>query len=171
MALLFSYTVLATATGESRVHTILWLLSAYGDAKADFEGETVMTPETTQELLRLNQQLLDSITKADWKVYLELCDPSLTCFEPEARGHLVEGLDFHQFYFKLEGVQSVFNTTMASPHVRVMGDAAVVSYVRLNQRQTAEGGPITTAVEETRVWQKKDGRWKHVHFHRSHPAG
>jgi hypothetical protein len=26
---------------------------------------------------------------------------------------------------------------------------------------------MTTAVEETRVWQQKDGRWKHVHFHRS----
>jgi hypothetical protein len=26
---------------------------------------------------------------------------------------------------------------------------------------------VTTATEETRVWQRKDGRWQHVHFHRS----
>ena len=26
-------------------------------------------------------------------------DPRLTAFEPEARGNLVEGLEFHKFYF------------------------------------------------------------------------
>lgn len=34
----------------------------------------------------------------------ELCDGSLTCFEPEAVGHLVEGLPFHKFYFDLPKV-------------------------------------------------------------------
>ena len=29
----------------------------------------------------------------------KLTDPHLTCFEPEAKGNLVEGLDFHKFYF------------------------------------------------------------------------
>ena len=28
-----------------------------------------------------------------------LCDPHMTAFEPEAIGNLVEGLDFHKFYF------------------------------------------------------------------------
>jgi calcium/calmodulin-dependent protein kinase (CaM kinase) II len=28
-----------------------------------------------------------------------LCDPHLTAFEPEALGNLVEGLEFHKFYF------------------------------------------------------------------------
>ena len=58
---------------------------------------------------------------------------------------------------------------MASPHVRVMGEAAVVSYVRLNQRLSGDGAPVTRAVEETRVWQKIKGQWRHVHFHRSKP--
>ena len=26
-------------------------------------------------------------------------DPQLTCFEPEAYGNLIEGMDFHKFYF------------------------------------------------------------------------
>ena len=50
---------------------------------------------------------------------------------------------------------------------RVMGEAAVVSYIRLVQKLDGNGAPITVSVEETRVWQKKKGTWKHVHFHRS----
>ena len=129
-----------------------------------------MADGVTTELLRLNQKLLDTIASADWKAYADLCDPTLTCFEPEASGQLVEGMEFHQFYFKLPGATAPFNTTMASPHVRVMGDVAVISYVRLNQRVSADGTPTTRAVEETRVWQKQGGAWKHVHFHRSKPT-
>jgi ketosteroid isomerase-like protein len=126
--------------------------------------------DVRQELLALNQRLLDSIAAADWKMYQDLCDPTLTCFEPEAQGQLVEGLAFHEFYFKLGPAKGKHCTTMTAPHVRVIGDAAIVSYVRLNQRQQADGTPVTRAVEETRVWQKSSGQWKHVHFHRS-PIG
>ena len=126
--------------------------------------------EPEQELLDLNQQLLDAIVSGDWPKYQELCDPSLTCFEPEAMGQLAQGLGFHHFYFKLGGVQGHHCTTMASPHVRFMGDVAVLSYVRLNQRVAADGSPVTRPVEETRVWQRQNGRWKHVHFHRSVPT-
>ena len=59
---------------------------------------------------------------------------------------------------------------MCSPHVRIMGDAAVVSYVRLNQKLDAAGIPVTSAVEETRVWHRIGGKWKHVHFRRSPAA-
>jgi hypothetical protein len=130
------------------------------------EGEFAMADSVAREVLALNQELLDVIARADWSRYRELCDASLTCFEPETLGHLVSGLDFHEFYFKLGAVRGENLTTMASPHARVMGDVAILSYVRLNQRITADG-PVTRAVEETRVWQKQGGTWKHVHFHRS----
>jgi hypothetical protein len=119
------------------------------------------------DLLRLNQELLDSITSADWEAYAALCDPSISAFEPESSGHLVEGLDFHRFYFDLGAGQGAVTTTMTSPHVRVMGDAAVISYVRLTQRCDADGKPTVSRCEETRVWQRIEGRWQHVHFHRS----
>lgn len=31
--------------------------------------------------------------------YRKICDPGLTSFEPEGLGNLVEGMDFHRFYF------------------------------------------------------------------------
>lgn len=52
-----------------------------------------------KEILILTEKMLESITKSDWKTYSTMCDSSLTCFEPEASTHLVEGLDFHKFYF------------------------------------------------------------------------
>ena len=29
----------------------------------------------------------------------QICSSSLSCFEPEAKGQLIEGMDFHKFYF------------------------------------------------------------------------
>jgi len=126
-----------------------------------------MADPTIDELLRLNERLLQSIATADWATYQELCDPTLTAFEPEAVGHLVEGMEFHRFYFNLGGARNPHHTTMSSPHVRLMGDVAVMAYVRLNQRVGADGAPLTVAFEETRVWQRQEGRWRHVHFQRT----
>ena len=120
-----------------------------------------------EELLQINQRLLNSIIQGDWNTYAELCDPSLTAFEPEAVGNLVEGLPFHQFYFQLGRPSVPRQTSMSSPHVRLMGDSAVLCYVRVSQSLDADGRPVSSAVEETRVWQKQATGWKHVHFHRS----
>jgi ketosteroid isomerase-like protein len=126
--------------------------------------------DLAQQLLDLNQKLLVSIVGGDWKTYESLCDPSITCFEPEARGQIASGMAFHKYYFELPGSpqKPAKNVMMAQPHVRLLGESgAVLSYVRLTQSLDADGAPQTSRVEETRVWQKIDGHWKHVHFHRS----
>lgn len=121
-----------------------------------------------RELLALTQRLLDSITTGDWATYAELCDPGLTAFEPEAAGQLVVGLDFHRFYFDLGGVRGPHRTTMCAAEVRFLGDdVAVVTYARLVQRLGTEGTAKTVASNETRIWHRRDGRWRHVHFHRT----
>ena len=121
------------------------------------------------ELLELSRELLGAIDAGDWQAYASLCDSSITCFEPEAMGHLVAGLPFHKFYFELKGSPSMpaKQSTIASPFVRVMGDSAVVTYVRVVQRVDSTGAPLSSAATETRVWQKTTLGWKHVHFHRS----
>jgi calcium/calmodulin-dependent protein kinase (CaM kinase) II len=129
-----------------------------------------MTLEPAEELLLLTRKLLDAIAAGNWEAYAELCDPSLTAVEPEALGHLVEGLEFHRFYFQLATGARKPHHTICAPRVRVMGDAAVVTYFRLTQYVDEQGNPQSRGTEETRVWQRIDGKWRHVHFHRSTPA-
>jgi calcium/calmodulin-dependent protein kinase (CaM kinase) II len=127
-----------------------------------------MGDDERTEIVKLTQRLLDSIAAGDWETYRSLCDPSLSAFEPEARGHLVEGLAFHKFYFDLGKEQTPRSNTICSPHVRLLGpDAAVISYIRIVQYLDSSGVPHSACSEETRVWYRQDGRWQHVHFHRS----
>ena len=134
-----------------------------------------MAVSTADHLLALTRKLLESIVAGDWKTYTSLVAYDITCFEPESRGQLVEGLPFHEFYFKLgAGGSKPADTptiTLAAPNVRLLGeDAAVVADMRMVQKLDDAGRPITALCEETRVWQRIDGAWKHVHFHRSLPG-
>ena len=127
-----------------------------------------MSNTVTEEVLAASRKLLASIDSGNWAEYVKLCDETITCFEPEALGHLVAGLPFHEFYFKLPGNGTPGQSTMASPDVRVLSDtSAVVTYVRLTQKLDAQGAPVSVRAMETRVWQKQNGVWKHVHFHRT----
>ncbi len=124
--------------------------------------------DATTELLTLSRRLLESIAEGDWTTYAELCDSTLSAFEPEARGQLVEGMDFHRYYFELQGSSTPRQTTITAPKVRMLGPhAAVVTYVRLDQWVDRDGTPATSVFEETRIWHRRQGRWYHVHFHRS----
>ncbi|HAA51027.1 MAG TPA: DUF4440 domain-containing protein [Planctomycetaceae bacterium] len=127
-------------------------------------------PVSDAQLLDMTQDLLDSIDNRDWPRYQELCDDSLTAFEPEAAGHLVEGMGFHEFYLAGGPDGVTRQSTISSPHVRRLAPVAIVSYVRLVQVTTPEGHTSTTTMEETRVWHEQESGWQHVHFHRS-PAG
>ena len=127
-----------------------------------------MTDDLREELIATTQHLLDAIAAGDWQKYVEACDPSLTCFEPEAGEHMVQGMEFHRYYFELDQGDTPVRTTISSPHVRLLADeAAVVSYVRLIQCLDDEGEPQTLSFAETRVWQRNNGHWRNVHFHRS----
>jgi ketosteroid isomerase-like protein len=122
-------------------------------------------------IVAITQSLLDAIFRGDWVTYTQICAEDITAIEPEGRGHLIQGLPFHQTYFPVQPrnpkTDSLPTVTISSPHVRVMGDAAVIAYVRLVQSRDSQGSVTVSATEETRVWQRVAGDWKHVHFHRS----
>ncbi|KAL0979027.1 hypothetical protein UPYG_G00179490 [Umbra pygmaea] len=53
-----------------------------------------------QEIIKITEQLIEAVNNGDFEAYAKICDPGLTSFEPEALGNLVEGMDFHRFYFE-----------------------------------------------------------------------
>ncbi|XP_045053319.1 calcium/calmodulin-dependent protein kinase type II subunit beta isoform X1 [Desmodus rotundus] len=126
------------------------------------------TKARKQEIIKITEQLIEAVNNGDFEAYAKICDPGLTSFEPEALGNLVEGMDFHRFYFEnlLAKNSKPIHTTILNPHVHVIGeDAACIAYIRLTQYIDGQGRPRTSQSEETRVWHRRDGKWQNVHFH------
>ncbi|XP_066576961.1 calcium/calmodulin-dependent protein kinase type II delta 1 chain isoform X2 [Amia ocellicauda] len=123
-----------------------------------------------QEIIKVTEQLIEAINSGDFEAYTKICDPGLTSFEPEALGNLVEGTDFHRFYFENALSKSIkpIHTIILNPHVHLIGeDAACIAYIRLTQYLDSSSMPKTMQSEETRVWHRRDGKWQNIHFHRS----
>nr|XP_015800149.2 calcium/calmodulin-dependent protein kinase type II subunit gamma isoform X29 [Nothobranchius furzeri] len=121
-----------------------------------------------QEIIKMTEQLIEAINNGDFEAYTKICDPGLTSFEPEALGNLVEGMDFHKFYFEnlLSKNSKPVHTTILNPHVHLIGeDAACIAYIRLTQYIDGQGRPRSCQSEETRVWHRRDAKWLNVHFH------
>ncbi|XP_025753198.1 calcium/calmodulin-dependent protein kinase type II subunit gamma isoform X38 [Oreochromis niloticus] len=121
-----------------------------------------------QEIIKMTEQLIEAINNGDFEAYTRICDPGLTSFEPEALGNLVEGMDFHKFYFEnlLSKNSKPVHTTILNPHVHLIGeDAACIAYIRLTQYIDSQGRPRSCQSEETRVWHRRDAKWLNVHFH------
>ncbi|XP_046717521.1 calcium/calmodulin-dependent protein kinase type II subunit beta isoform X2 [Silurus meridionalis] len=121
-----------------------------------------------QEIIKITEQLIEAVNNGDFEAYAKICDPGLTSFEPEALGNLVEGMDFHRFYFEnlLSKNSKPIHTTILNPHVHLIGeDAACIAYIRLTQFVDGQGRPRSSQSEETRVWHRRDSKWQNVHFH------
>ena len=90
----------------------------------------------------------------------------------------MRGHNFHRHYFESakarDAAESPRTTTTAlDVHTQILGDVAIVAFVRLTQSDAK-----TTRTEETRIWNRVTdaptslstlGSWRLVHFHRSVP--
>ncbi|XP_061659497.1 calcium/calmodulin-dependent protein kinase type II subunit alpha isoform X2 [Syngnathoides biaculeatus] len=151
-----------------------------GNKKTDGVKESSESTNTTiededtrvrkQDIIKVTEMLIEAISNGDFESYTKMCDPAVTAFEPEALGNLVEGLDFHRFYFEnlWSKNSKPVHTTILNPHIHLVGEeAACIAYIRVTQYIDANGTPRTVQSEETRVWHRRDGKWQIVHFHRS----
>ncbi|XP_021944420.1 calcium/calmodulin-dependent protein kinase type II delta chain isoform X4 [Folsomia candida] len=151
------------------------------DSSTTLEDDDVKAKKA--EIIKLTENIIESINNGDLEQYTKLADPHMTAFEPESVGNLVAGMDFHKFYFENNAMTTTSaagkfnnsassgrNTTILNPHVHLLGDdAAVIAFIRLTQffDKNLSGTPATTQHEETRIWHRKDGKWQMVHVHRS----
>ncbi|XP_038587086.1 calcium/calmodulin-dependent protein kinase type II delta 1 chain isoform X7 [Micropterus salmoides] len=143
-------------------------LESSESANTTIEDEDVRARK--QEIIKVTEQLIEAINNGDFEAYTKICDPGLTSFEPEALGNLVEGTDFHRFYFEnaLSKGKQPIHTILLNPHVHLIGDeAACIAYIRLTQYIDGNGIPRTMQSEETRIWHRRDSKWQNIHFHRS----
>ncbi|XP_034312781.1 calcium/calmodulin-dependent protein kinase type II delta chain-like isoform X3 [Crassostrea angulata] len=141
------------------------------DSQATIDDED--TRGKKQEIIKLTEQMIAAITSGNYEEYTKYADPALTCFEPETMGNMIVGMDFHKFYFDhvFSKNNKPVNTSILNPLVHLLGDdAACIAYVKLTQYIDRDGIPQTRKAEETRVWQRKDGKWQNIHLHRSEPA-
>ncbi|CAE7523987.1 CBWD2 [Symbiodinium microadriaticum] len=84
------------ALGASpRLHTfkLVWIARSICAALA---------ADLDDEMLSLNALLMQAVGEGNYGLYELACDKKLSCFEPEAKGHLVTGLNFHKYYFDLK---------------------------------------------------------------------
>ncbi|XP_042623914.1 calcium/calmodulin-dependent protein kinase (CaM kinase) II gamma 1 isoform X3 [Cyprinus carpio] len=140
--------------------------SAHGVGGITASGSAAQSRK--QEIIKITEQLIEAVNNGDFEAYTRICDPGLTSFEPEALGNLVEGMDFHKFYFEhlLSKNNKPVHTTILNPHVHLIGeDAACIAYIRLTQYIDSQGRPRSCQSEETRVWHRRDAKWLNVHFH------
>uniref|UniRef100_A0A915HPA5 Calcium/calmodulin-dependent protein kinase II association-domain domain-containing protein n=1 Tax=Romanomermis culicivorax TaxID=13658 RepID=A0A915HPA5_ROMCU len=146
--------------------------------QANSELSTPTTPGVTLgrklEILKATETIVEALYSGNSDVYMKLCDPGITSFQEESYGNLVEGLDFHKFCF-----DNVHHSGKASKHhavrcrvlnpcIHLMGDDhACIAYSCLVQYLDNSGVPSTCQSQETRLWQKRDGKWLCIHTHRS----
>uniref|UniRef100_A0A3Q3NIJ1 calcium/calmodulin-dependent protein kinase n=1 Tax=Mastacembelus armatus TaxID=205130 RepID=A0A3Q3NIJ1_9TELE len=152
----------------SLVSLFVVLQESSESANTTIEDEDVRARK--QEIIKVTEQLIEAINNGDFEAYTKICDPGLTSFEPEALGNLVEGTDFHRFYFEngLSKGKQPIHTILLNPHVHLIGDeAACIAYIRLTQYIDTNGMPRTMQSEETRIWHRRDSKWQNIHFHRS----
>uniref|UniRef100_A0A672F9Q9 calcium/calmodulin-dependent protein kinase n=1 Tax=Salarias fasciatus TaxID=181472 RepID=A0A672F9Q9_SALFA len=172
-------TMLATRNFSGRTAPVVLMTESSESANTTIEDEDVRARK--QEIIKVTEQLIEAINNGDFEAYTSICDPGLTSFEPEALGNLVEGTDFHRFYFEngnpqrpnrksisLSKGKQPIHTILLNPHVHLIGEeAACIAYIRLTQYIDGAGLPRTMQSEETRIWHRRDGKWQNIHFHRS----
>ncbi|XP_039521152.1 calcium/calmodulin-dependent protein kinase (CaM kinase) II gamma 1 isoform X6 [Rhinichthys klamathensis goyatoka] len=157
-----------SAQGASSDSAVMSQCSA-GEEPPALVASPLGSPATRkQEIIKITEQLIEAVNNGDFEAYTRICDPGLTSFEPEALGNLVEGMDFHKFYFEhlLSKNNKPVHTTILNPHVHLIGeDAACIAYIRLTQYIDSQGRPRSCQSEETRVWHRRESKWLNVHFH------
>jgi hypothetical protein len=133
-----------------------------------YPGGGQIMSDATEELWATLRKLLHSIQRGDVEAYRAMVSPALTCFEPATAGHRIEGLEFHLFMSRNHPPPSDYHLEIVSPVIRAHENIGYVAYTLLASRATGTGVAITTT-NETRVFERHQGQWKMVHFHRSAP--
>lgn len=130
---------------------------------------TMSKKNLKQEIIKLTEKLVNACGAGDWRTVEKLCDPRVTTFDSTGSGNIVEGIDFHHSISDNipDGSYVESNTIIENPYVHLFGnETACIAYVRSTEYRSRSGRVYLQETEETRIWHKRNGQWKNVHFHR-----
>lgn len=119
-----------------------------------------------QEVWNVIEAFNRTFAENDPERYFTFIDDDIIVLTP-SNPYRIEGIrdDREEFEFGLrEGYNHVDYFQELQPDVRVLGDAAVVTYYSRGS-YGSEGKSRTTYLKETDVLAKRNGQWKIVHIH------
>ena len=121
-----------------------------------------------QSVMDAVERLVSVVARCDADAYRKLVADDVSSFEFDIAPYRIDTLEFHLHLLK----QSAQLPTPApridilTPRVRVLGNVAIASYTLLKTVQ-ADGKSVFRSCNESRVFEKREGTWVMVHFHRS----
>lgn len=127
-----------------------------GSIKTARRNDNIISGKRQQhEIIEMTKALIDAHHTDDY-AYETLCDPHGTAL----------GMDNFQEFTCGNILDQEIYATLLNPYVHLLGDnAAYIAYIRLTKSICHQGHAHTFQTEETRVWHKRGGKWKNIHFH------
>jgi ketosteroid isomerase-like protein len=132
-------------------------------------GGLVRAADSPQdEVLALTRELLENIyvhPNADF--YAAHVDADVTAYEGTPARQ--DGIAYHLFMLRqlaAHPAEGAVHLELLNPKVQLFGDVAIVTAT--SQVTRVKGEEIKSSyLHETRVWVRRKGEWKLVHFHKS----
>ena len=109
-----------------------------------------------------------AFTSRDLTTLKTLLAPDIVLYEHSVRNIGLEDAWENHLKPEIQGFQFL-NAEFADVRVWVAGDVAIVTR-QYSIQATMNGRPIDARGNETMGWVKRDGAWKVVHLHYSHPC-
>jgi ketosteroid isomerase-like protein len=121
-------------------------------------------PRITEHLVaRVSSILSERWYRGDPYGYVDLCGDDVTLFAPGTKGRLSGRATMRNMYSAAEGKILVPRVEIVDPRVRLMGDAALLTY---NVREFAGGDSQQTGGwDATELYRRLGDDWQIIHAH------
>lgn len=121
-----------------------------------------------QSVIDTVQTLLNVISTGNVEAYARMVADDVSCFEHDAPPYRIDGVEFHLNMMKeRKGRSRVTRIDVLAPRVQRFGNIAIATYTVLKTVLDDDDDLSFDTANETRVFERREGDWIMVHFHRS----
>ena len=120
--------------------------------------------QDSEQIIAMERAAMERWGKGDPDGFLEICDPSVTYFDPFQHRRMDGREALAILYATLRGKVKIDRCEFVTPRVQVCGDAAVLTY-----NFDSWGNESHMHWHATEVYQRTEAGWRIVHTHWSLP--